>query len=104
MNEPLACVASCSIWTAHLEALAMIGDRLHTDIALGHTAGIVTVLVLSGVTKPGDLEGSPYRPIYTFDNLGTVADWLVGHGHLPSPRKRCPIATEPALPYNSEVV
>jgi 4-nitrophenyl phosphatase/NagD protein len=56
--------------------MCMIGDRLYTDIALGRTAGIPTILVLSGETQPRDLAGSPYRPSYTFANLGAVADAL----------------------------
>ncbi len=56
--------------------LAMIGDRLYTDIALGQTSGIVTVLVLSGETKFEDLKDSPFQPDYTFENLAGVADWL----------------------------
>jgi 4-nitrophenyl phosphatase len=56
--------------------LAMIGDRLYTDIALGQTSGITTVLVLSGETKLEDLKDSPHKPDYIFDNLAGVADWL----------------------------
>lgn len=56
--------------------LAMIGDRLYTDIALGQTSGIATVLVLSGETKMEDLKDSPFQPDYIFENLGGVADWL----------------------------
>ena len=56
--------------------LAMIGDRLYTDIALGQTSGIATVLVLSGETKLEDLKDSPFRPDYTFEDLAGVADWL----------------------------
>lgn len=56
--------------------LAMIGDRLYTDIALGQASGITTVLVLSGETKIEDLQGSPFQPDYTFQNLAGVADWL----------------------------
>ena len=56
--------------------LAMIGDRLYTDIALGQTSGIVTVLVLSGETKVEDLKDSPFQPDYIFKNLAEVADWL----------------------------
>jgi 4-nitrophenyl phosphatase len=56
--------------------LAMIGDRLYTDIALGQTSGITTVLVLSGETKIEDLKDSPFQPDYTFQNLAGVADWL----------------------------
>ena len=56
--------------------MAMIGDRLYTDIALGQTSGIATVLVLSGETKIEDLKDSPFQPDYTFQNLAGVADWL----------------------------
>jgi HAD superfamily hydrolase (TIGR01457 family) len=56
--------------------MCMIGDRLYTDIALGRTAGIPTILVLSGETQPRDLARSPYQPSYTFENLGAVADAL----------------------------
>lgn len=62
-----------------LHSLGMIGDRLYTDIALGQTSGITTVLVLSGETRASDLAGSPFKPGYVFDHLGAVADWLVAH-------------------------
>lgn len=61
------------------ESLCMIGDRLYTDIALGETSGVTTVLVLSGETRPGDLAGSPFHPDYVFDHLGAVANWLLVH-------------------------
>jgi len=51
-----------------VERMCMVGDRLHTDIALGRT-GLATVLVLSGETHPEDLPGSPYRPDFVVDNL-----------------------------------
>jgi len=59
-----------------INQLAMIGDRLYTDIALGQSSGIATVLVLSGETKIEDLKDSPFRPDYIFQNLAGVADWL----------------------------
>ena len=62
-----------------VDELAMVGDRLYTDIALGRTTGITTVLVLSGETKPEDLASAPFQPDYVFENLGAVADWLESH-------------------------
>ena len=59
--------------------MAMVGDRLYTDIALGQTSGITTCLVLSGETHPEDLMESPFQPTYTFANLGAIADWLKEH-------------------------
>ena len=63
-----------------INQLAMIGDRLYTDIALGQSSGILTVLVLSGETKIEDLTDSPFQPDYTFQNLAGVADWLERNG------------------------
>jgi 4-nitrophenyl phosphatase len=57
-------------------SLTMVGDRLYTDIALGETSDVQTVLVWSGETQPEDLEASPHRPDFTFANLGALADWL----------------------------
>ncbi len=65
---------------APLEALAIIGDRLYTDIALGQAAGIPSVLVLSGETRAADVSGSPFQPDYTFEHLGALAAWLAAHG------------------------
>ena len=59
--------------------MAMVGDRLYTDIALGQTSGITTCLVLSGETHPEDLADSEFQPTYTFDHLGSIADWLKAH-------------------------
>ncbi len=60
--------------------MAMVGDRLYTDIALGKTSGVATVLVLSGETQPDDLVDSPHQPDYIFDNLKALSDWLVDNG------------------------
>jgi len=62
-----------------IEQMAMVGDRLYTDIALGQTSGITTCLVLSGETHLEDLAGSSFQPTYTFANLGAIADWLRAH-------------------------
>jgi HAD superfamily hydrolase (TIGR01450 family) len=56
-----------------IQRMCMVGDRLYTDIALGQ-AGLATVLVLSGETRPGDLPGSPYQPDYVVDDLAGLLD------------------------------
>jgi len=63
-----------------LGALAMIGDRLYTDIALGKTSGITTLLVLSGETRLAEVEGSPHQPDMIFADLAAVADHLRSPG------------------------
>ena len=49
--------------------LAMVGDRLYTDIALGKS-GVSTVLVLSGETKAEDVPASQYKPDIITDTIG----------------------------------
>ena len=58
-----------------LNEIAMIGDRLYTDIALGK-AGITTVLMLSGETQKEDLKESKFKPDYVFDNLKVFVEFL----------------------------
>ena len=43
-----------------LEQIAMVGDRLYTDVAMGRT-GIMTVLVLSGETSLEDAQKSEFK-------------------------------------------
>jgi HAD superfamily hydrolase (TIGR01457 family) len=56
------------------ETVAMVGDRLYTDIAMGKAAGIKSILVLSGETQLSDLEGSTFQPDFVVDNLGRIAE------------------------------
>jgi ribonucleotide monophosphatase NagD (HAD superfamily) len=55
--------------------IAMIGDRLYTDIALG-MAGIKTILVLSGESSRQDLKESPFKPDMIAENLGDLVQKL----------------------------
>lgn len=52
------------------DGTAIIGDRLETDILGGKSAGITTVLVLSGITRREELKDSPYQPDLAFDDVG----------------------------------
>jgi 4-nitrophenyl phosphatase len=78
--NPLIVEAASLKMNLPVNDLAMVGDRLYTDIALGKTSGVTTVLVLSGETSKKDLDGSPFRPDYVFEHIGNVADWLIQHG------------------------
>ena len=57
--------------------MVIVGDRLYTDIALGKTAGVRTVLVLSGETKLEDLEKSSYKPDLVCQNLADLIRFLL---------------------------
>ncbi len=56
----------------HPHDCLMIGDRMDTDIVGGLEVGMVTCLVLSGVTSQSDAERFPYRPDYIFNNIGEI--------------------------------
>ncbi|MEN3185640.1 MAG: HAD-IIA family hydrolase [Atribacterota bacterium] len=59
------------------ETMAMVGDRLYTDIAMGKNAGITSILVLTGETKAEDLVSSPWQPDFVFLSLKELHQTLV---------------------------
>lgn len=61
---------------AHSETTAMIGDRMDTDMVAGMEAGLLTVLVLSGITKRENIERYPYRPNIVLDSVADLVDLL----------------------------
>ncbi len=54
------------------EQLAMVGDRLYTDMEMAKRAGVFSVLVLSGETTATDVEKLPVPPDLV---VPTVADF-----------------------------
>ena len=59
-----------------LDTMAMVGDRLYTDIAVGVNAGITSILVLSGESTLSDLAASDIKPDYVFDDLSGITEKL----------------------------
>jgi 4-nitrophenyl phosphatase len=58
----------------------MVGDRLDTDIAAGHKAGLTTALVLTGVASRDDLSRAEILPDYVFADLPALQTALIGQG------------------------
>jgi 4-nitrophenyl phosphatase len=56
--------------------VAMIGDRLDTDVDGGRRAGLRTILVLSGVTTPAEAAAAVTPPDAVAPDLAHVADLL----------------------------
>jgi NagD protein len=53
---------------------AMVGDRLETDIAMGKAAGLPTILVLTGITRPGDPAIASWRPDHVLGSLEEMVE------------------------------
>lgn len=58
------------------EELAVIGDRLYTDIALAHGTDATSILVMSGETTPAILAQSEKKPDYIFEDLEELSKSL----------------------------
>lgn len=71
-----AALAQCGAIAAEV---AVVGDRLYTDIALAEAAGLSSILVLSGETKAEDLPGG-YKLDYVFPSVLELAEALKGGG------------------------
>lgn len=54
------------------DACAVVGDRLETDIAMGKAAGLATILVLTGVTRPDDPAIARWRPDHVVASLAEL--------------------------------
>lgn len=59
---------------AHSETTAMIGDRMDTDIIAGMEAGLLTVLVYSGITQPEDVDAYPFRADITVNSVADLVN------------------------------
>ncbi|ACZ32146.1 HAD-superfamily hydrolase, subfamily IIA [Xylanimonas cellulosilytica DSM 15894] len=57
---------------AHSEGTAMIGDRMDTDVVAGIEAGLETFLVMTGSTRPEDVDKYPFRPSQIKDSIADL--------------------------------
>lgn len=58
------------------QELAMVGDRLYTDIAFARNAGITGIAVLSGETTREEIVMDHNRPDLVFEDIGELA-WVL---------------------------
>lgn len=54
----------------------LTGDRLETDIWMGHRAGMGTALVLSGVTSRADIASSAVKPDYVLNSVANLIRYI----------------------------
>ncbi len=64
-------VALAALGVSPAEAV-MVGDRIETDITMGKRLGLATILVLSGVTKPGDPRIAALAPDHVLRSIGEI--------------------------------
>jgi HAD superfamily hydrolase (TIGR01450 family) len=80
--ESLMFEVACSDFSDR-RRVAVVGDTLESDIAGGKKAGCVTILVLSGSTRPDDLAASPITPDHVIPSLAALIDPGPGPGLEP---------------------
>lgn len=56
--------------------IAMIGDRLYTDMKMAKDSGMVAALVLSGETKMEDVEASTLKPDLIYGSIKDMYEEL----------------------------
>jgi NagD protein len=67
------------------ENLAMVGDRLYTDVAMAHRAGAVGVLVLTGETTAAEAAAASPQPDLIVPSLVEFGELLqAAHNPLAS--------------------
>lgn len=71
VGKPNTGIVEAAVRRTHIAPaqMAMVGDRLYTDIETGIRSGMLSVLVMSGETTREMLASSATRPDYTFDRL-----------------------------------
>ncbi len=56
------------------EESVIVGDRMDTDVIAGLESEISTILVLTGVTAPDDVDSFAYRPHYVVEGVGRLPE------------------------------
>ena len=74
--EPLMYQIAMERLGADPQTTAAIGDRLETDILGAIRAGIHSLLVLSGASRPDELAGSEIRPTWVMQGIAEVTEAL----------------------------
>jgi arabinose operon protein AraL len=74
--SPLILETALDLLQVDAARCVMAGDRLETDMQMGHDAGMVTALVLSGVTSREQAEAAQPRPNLILETIGNLPEWI----------------------------
>jgi NagD protein len=72
--NPLMMRSALNRIDAHSETAVMVGDRMDTDVISGLEAGLRTILVLTGSTKPDQVQRFPYQPTKVVSSVADIVD------------------------------
>jgi NagD protein len=70
--NPLMMRSALNYLDVHSEETIMVGDRMDTDVLSGISAGMDTVLVLSGVTDREGMQKFSYQPHWVFNSVAEI--------------------------------
>ena len=70
--NPLMMRTALNHFDMHSEDTYMVGGRMDTDVLAGLSAGMETVLVLSGSTKLEDIDKFPYHPKMVYESVAHI--------------------------------
>ena len=71
--NPLMMRTGLKMLNVHSADAVMIGDRMDTDIVAGMESGLMTALVLSGVSTVENINVFSYRPSIILNGVGDIA-------------------------------
>lgn len=74
--DPAMLRTLCSRHSLDATELAMVGDRLYTDVAMAQRAGAVSVLVLSGEASAAEAAALNRPPDFVFADVGEFGELL----------------------------
>ena len=74
--DPNMLVGVQSRYGVSADEVAMVGDRIYTDIAMAFNAGAFGVLVLSGETTLDIADGAPRQPDLIAENIAVLGELL----------------------------
>lgn len=78
LGKPCAPIVAAALRRLELppERVAMVGDRLYTDIRTGVDHGLVSILVFSGEAQPEELPASPWQPDAAVPGVASLIPYL----------------------------
>ena len=60
------------------DEIAMVGDRLYTDMRMAWDNGIPSILVLTGETALHDLKDCEIKPTHVLDSVADIMEKVFG--------------------------